>query len=336
MSDLDSRLDKIEQQLQLITHNQASVSPAYAGIYSNQVSSQKDEIDLLKMCKVLWEGKWWVIGITFLFAVVGVFYALSLPNVYRSEGVYTPVQSQVGGGLASQYGGLASLAGIDLSGGGNNDIEQAMELVNSWPFLEGVIEKNNLKPLIMGVKGWDKNNNSLIWNEDIYDPAHHQWLDDSEESKLAEPSSFDVYMAFLKMLNVKFDSKNSMIRVSVEYYSPELAKEWVDLIVSNINETFRNRDMGEAKDNIDYLKNKINETSIAGMQSVFYNMVETQTQTLMLAEVNKSYLIKAIVEPKPAELKSSPKRLLIVFLSIVIGGFLSSIMVFSRYFYSVR
>ena len=76
-----------------------------------------DEIDLRELFTVIWQGKLIVIALTILFAVASVFYAISLPNVYKSEALLAPAEAQQQGGLgalAGQFGGLASLAGVNL------------------------------------------------------------------------------------------------------------------------------------------------------------------------------------------------------------------------------
>jgi len=327
MSDIDKRLDNIEQTLKVISTQQA---PMFA---NNNAAPREDEIDLRELFNVLWQGKWVIIAVTFLFAVAGVFYALSLPNVYKSEGIYAPAQKQGGsGGLGGQLGGLASLAGVSLGGGDSNDIDQALVLMKSWSFIEQVINKHNLKPLIMGVKGWNKTTGELIWDENVYDPITKKWLREPTKGQKAEPTSYETYRVFKNILEANYDNKAGMITITVEYYSPVLAKEWVNMIVSAVNEHFQLRDMTKAKKSIAYLQEKINETGIAQMQSVFYGMIEAQTKTLMLAEVDQRYLLVDVVKPKSADFRSSPKRALILILFIFVGGLFIIILLLLRGF----
>lgn len=323
MSDLEKRLNQIEQKVDAVVN---IPSPYYG---ANAQQNNNDEIDLRELWNVLWTGKWWIIGITFLFAVVGVVYALSLPNMYASKGVYAPSQNQGGSSLGGQLGGLAAIAGVNIGGGSSsNDIDQAMELVLSWPFLEQVVEKNNLKPLIMGVEQWDKNTDKLIWDDEIYDPVSGKWLRDPEPGKLAEPSSYETYRVFVDMIEATYDLKAGMVTIAITYYSPLLAQQWLKAIVTELNAHFQVRDMSKAKKSIAYLEKKIHETSIAEMQSVFYGMIEAQTKTLMLAEVDENYLLSEVVTPQIAELRSSPKRPLIVFVFAFLGGLFSVVGVF--------
>lgn len=323
--DLNQRFDHLEKRL-----DSMSLGAPLSAPHSPFLSS--DEIDLRELFAIVWQGKWWIIGVTVLFLVSAVIFALSLPNKYKSEGTYALTQRQgdgaLGAQLSGQMGGLASLAGFSLGGVQGNDVDQAMAIIDSWPFLEKVVNKHNLKPLIMGVKGWNKETGELIWDNKIYDPINKKWLREPPKGMKAEPSSFEVYTKFSKMLTASFDKKTTMLNVAVEYYSPVLAQQWVTILVSELNETFRLRDVSESNKNVAYLEQKISETGVAAMHSVFYKMIEAQMKTLMLAEVDEQYLVRRVVEPKVAELKSSPNRKIILILAVAAGFLISTSGVF--------
>jgi uncharacterized protein involved in exopolysaccharide biosynthesis len=315
MNDSDKHFDRSDQKLDLICSGSNSASTRHA--------SHRDEIEFSEIWNILWCAKWRVLGVTLLFAISGMVYALSLPNIYRSEGVYAPAQNQSSKPIGGHLGGIAAMAGITMGANSSNDIDQAMALLTSWPFLEGVVQKNNLKPLIMGVTAWHQDGDMLIWDDGIYDPISMKWVREPSGGKLAEPSSYEVYAKFVKMIGVSFDAKTSMLKISVDYYSPKIAKEWVDLLVVHLNEAFRARDIADAKKNMDYLERKIQETSIAEMQAVLYGMIETQMKTLMLAEVDNEYLIKQVIPAYQPEIKVAPKRVLIVLFSVIFAGLIS-------------
>src|SRR5690606_34468190 len=181
-------------------------------------------IDLRKVWNILWGGKWWIIGATFFFAGLAFIYAKSLPNLYKAELVLAPAQEQNGGvgGLAAQYGGLAAMAGISLGKVQGSDIDQALALVTSWPFLDRFVEKYDIKPFVMGVKGWDSVNDEIIFDEDIYDPKANLWLREPRPGYPSEPTSYEVYQVLSEMLTVEHDAKAGLIRLKVEHYVPKL------------------------------------------------------------------------------------------------------------------
>ena len=73
-----------------------------------------DEIDLRELFATLWRGKWIIIGVTFIFAVAGVSYALYKPNIYQASALLAPTEGDGASGLGGQLGGLASLAGVNI------------------------------------------------------------------------------------------------------------------------------------------------------------------------------------------------------------------------------
>src|SRR5690606_19332819 len=134
LSDIDSRLCRIEQKLdKKINHQHSQLG--------------NDEIDIRELWNIVWSGKWIIIGITTTFAVAAVILSLMMPNIYRSTALLIPSEEAQGGGLsalAGQFGGLASLAGINLPGGSDNKVTTAIEVVKSRQFATNLIEKYDM------------------------------------------------------------------------------------------------------------------------------------------------------------------------------------------------
>ena len=146
---------------------------------SNQNTNNLDaEIDLLELLKILWAGKIKIIVITILFAICSVYYALSIPNQYKATSLLTPTQSS-GGGVSSamsQFGGLASLAGVNIGTGESNEAKIAIEIMQSWSFIEDFIAENNLAVELSAVNGWNKSTNDLLIDDGVYDLENNKWI----------------------------------------------------------------------------------------------------------------------------------------------------------------
>src|SRR5690554_7416717 len=117
--------------------------------------TNEDEIDLFELFMALWKGKWIIIATTFAFALSSVIYALSQPNIYRSEALLAPVEESGGLKMSGQLGGLAALAGVNLGGGGGSKVGLALEILKSREFLGRFIVKHELKPALMAVDSWN-------------------------------------------------------------------------------------------------------------------------------------------------------------------------------------
>ncbi len=301
-----------------------------------QQQTQDDEIDLAELWRAIWAGKLTIIAITFLFAVASVIYAINQPNIYKASTLLAPASSEGGAGglgaLAGQFGGLASMAGINLGGGGTDKTGLALEVLKSRAFLEKFINKHELLVPLMAAENWDIHNDKLIYDEDIYDETSNKWVRDVTFPKTPKPSYWESFEAFSKIMSISTDKESGMITLSIEYFSPELAKKWLVLLVKEINSAMREKDKKEAQSSIDFLTKKLEQTRLADMQTVFYQLIEEQTKTMMLTEVSKEYVLKTIDPANAPDDKAKPKRGLICVLGTLLGGIFAVLIVLVRYF----
>lgn len=307
-------------------NNQQNIQPQGPGYYPPQAHNQDDELDLRELFAIIWKGKWLIIAITFVFALASVAIALWLPDEYKATVVVQPNESGSDGKLASlagQFGGLASLAGINLGAGESSDAIIAMEILSSWGFAEQFIEKHQLAVPLFAATGWEQSSNSLILDEDLYDPEKDKWVREPPKGKTVNPTSWELYEEFKELITVNQDKETGLITISVIHYSPIIAKQWADWLVQDINRHMKERALIEANKSIKYLEEQINETSIAEIRTVFSELIQEQHKTKMLAQVSDEYVFKTVSVAKVPEEKEKPKRLLIVIIGVFVGGAIS-------------
>lgn len=288
-----------------------------------------DEIDLRELFATLWRGKWIIIATTILFAAAGVFFALIKPNIYQASVLLAPAQDEGGvSGISGQLGGLANLAGISLGGGGSNQTVMAKEVLQSRAFLTNFIHRHNLIIPLMATEAWDMENEKWEINREIYNPDADEWLADDEGESL-KPTNWDMVKQFRENhLNLSSDEETGMVTLNIKNQSPPVAKQWAEWLVDDINEHMREQDVQEAEARIAYLEEKLNETNIAGMQQVFYQLIESETRTVMLANAQNEYIFKTVDPAVAPQEKSEPKRALIAIVATILGGMLGVFTVF--------
>lgn len=294
-----------------------------------------DEIDLRELFRALWKGKWFIIVTTFIFAVGAVVYALSLPNIYKSDALLAPAESSSGGGLskmAGQLGGLAALAGVNLGAGEFSQTDLAVQVMKSRQFVDAFIKKHDLLVPLMAAKDWDLASNKLVLSEELYNPTTGQWLREAQGLRGSEPSAQEAFEVFNNsVLNVSQDKKSGLYTVSVKHYSPYIAQQWVNWLIEDINKVMRERTIAETSQNLAYLNIQLQKTAVADMQSTFYKLIEEQTKSLMLAEVQEEFIFKVVDPAVVPELKDGPKRALICVLGTLLGGMLGVAFVMVRF-----
>lgn len=273
--------------------------------------------------RLLWSGKWWILAAGVISGGLGVAVALWLPNVYRSETLLAPNRSQSSfnaGALAAQYGGLASLAGIDI--GGEDDTDLALQVLESRKFIADFVEQHDLLVDLFAVRRWNSADGSLVIDEDVYDAATRTWVRQVSAPFKPKPSLLEAYEEFTDRLRVSRDARSGFVTVGVEHHDPNAARQWAEWLVADLNRTLRDREVANATRAIEYLQDQIEQTTVADLREVFYRLVEEQMKTIMLAQASSEFALRTIDPPVAPEKKAKPKRALIVVLSGFLGGLL--------------
>jgi LPS O-antigen subunit length determinant protein (WzzB/FepE family) len=267
-----------------------------------------------ELWSIFWGKKWIIFSITSLFTVLGVVYAISLPNKYMATGVFASYDSKED--AIGKLGGLAAVAGIGVSEKGGM-VEQAITLATSWEFVETFFNKYELAHLIYAVEGWDAENDQLMFDSSIYNPERKEWVADSR------PSSYEIYKKFRDMLKIRKSEETGLILVSLEFYAPRLAQEWLVNFVADLNSHFKERDIKDAESKIYYLNAHIEKTGVSEMRRVLFETLSSSIEQKMLAEIRDDYVLREVVPIRAPSEKSSPSRSLIVIMATLIGGIVS-------------
>ncbi|MDN4503153.1 Wzz/FepE/Etk N-terminal domain-containing protein [Alteromonadaceae bacterium BrNp21-10] len=285
---------------------------------------------------ILWQGKWIIIVITALFASLSIVVALNIPNQYKAEVLLAPADNQSSGGLsglASQMGGIASLAGISLGSTESNDVGEALALLTSRAFLQDFIEKRQLLPNLLAIQSWDEENEKLIYEPSLYDVELKKWVRNPPKNKKVEPTPWEGYSKLISMLEIGEKSTNGTFSISIETLSPTLSMTWAEWLVEDINSTIANRELEEAKQSVEFLHRQLAQTQVAELRSIFYSLIEEQTKKILLGEVRHGYVLKILAPAVFPEERSSPSRGLIVIGLTFLGIILSLIVVLFQFLF---
>lgn len=295
-----------------------------------------EEINLLELFKIILQGKWIIIGVTSFVSIIAVIYSLLLPNIYESSSLLAPMKGNSGISSAiKNYSGLAGLAGINLPGGDDeSNTSQAIEKIRSLSFFENNILSNIYLPDLMAVKAWDPETNNLTYEETIFDAKSGAWVRDYSFPQKQIPSAQESFEVFKKKhFRLIEDKKSGFIIISIQHQSPYLAKQWVELVVDEINKFYKQKDKIESQKSISYLDQRISMTSFSEIKEALAELVQQETKKLALIEANQFYVFEYIEPPSVMEKKSRPKRAIICILSALLGGMISIVIVFFRHYF---
>ena len=261
------------------------------------------EVSIAEVLSLVIE-KWRILFFSVLsFAVAGVFYSLSLPEIFRASVLMTEAyeSSQVtSGGLPEAVtGAYGRFAGVSL-GRKSTSLEQGLALLKSKRFAEEFIQKQNLSKTLFADE-WDAKNN--------------EWIDGEG------PSKWQIYREFNAMMSTSLNAEG-MVLLSLEFTDRVLAANIANAIVSYINEMMRNEAIQEAEKSIDFLEGELKKTNLVNSQSILYSLIEQQTEKIMIASVRDQYTFKVIDPAVVPDERISPNRRNIVMFFGLIGVFI--------------
>ena len=125
------------------------------------------------------------------------------------------------------------------------------------------------------------------------------------------PSNEEVYKTFNDILIIEKYNTSEFVRIGFKHKSPDIAAEWTNLVIKDLNDAIRRQDIDEAESSIAYLRQQVAASPLADLRNLFYELIQSQTETMMLANVREEYVFKTIDPATVPEFKSEPNRALI-------------------------
>lgn len=277
-----------------------------------------DELSLIELWKVLVEYKLLIIVFTALTTLGAIYYASTLPTIYKAEVLMIPASGGGGGGgLSNRLGGLADMAGVSLSGSSAGaEGEQALARLKTRSFLINHVKEKNLKPILFANQ----------WSQ-----SGGVWINE-------EPSDREASELLLDMITTSMNPKDKagLVIFSLEWKDPASPNKIADMtndLVSSMNHHAKQHAIVDAKNSISFLEKELEQTSILNSQTMLYSIIEQQMQKIMMANTRDEFVFKIIdpaVVPKHAETKPV---LIVVFIGLILGIFLASFLAISANYF---
>lgn len=271
--------------------------------------SMDNEISLRRLWNAVWRGRRLIILVGIVVTTLSAAYALLATEWYRAETLLVPAESDSSPGLASQLGGLAGLAGINLAGDGGGTVEP-LAVLRSREFARDFISDFDLVSVFFADE-WDSEANRWL------NPNSEKWPDIRDAVKFFHDN----------ILQVAEHDRTGLVSVSVQWTDPEVAASWASSIVQRLNDRMRQRALKEAEKNVAYLQSLLADTHLVTIQQSIGRILESELQKLMLARGNEEFSFRVIDPAVPPKEQSHPKRLLIVVLGGLLGGVVGLFMV---------
>ena len=292
--------------------------------------SYKDEITLRELISVLWGGRILIFCFTTVVAIASIIISLSITNVYTSESVLVNRDKQES--PMSNFSGLASLAGVDLSAQGAS-LNKVMGIIESREFVKHLITFDNVLPSLMAAQSYNANTREIIFDDEIYNHETKSWVRDAPANRGVVPSYIEAHKEYSEMISMTKDRLTGHVSLKVEHVSPIFAKEFLSLVINEANNVQRNIDVDSSTKALIYLRDQLSRTPQVEIRDSISKLIENQLETQMMASIHDDYVLMTLEPPFIPERKSGPIRSLIVILSTLVGGLLSASIVLVREYF---
>jgi len=262
------------------------------------IRADTDEVDIVALLRVVWRYKYFIAVVAIISGLVGIYLAMDATPIFRAEVVATEARSEgmnAASSLASQFGGLANIAGINLAKGGA--AHESPAILRSRYLVEEFVRRNGLMDVLPNPK----------------DP----------------PSLWYAVNGFREsVLSIREDQDRGTTTVSIQWTDPVVAAEWANSFIALANEIIRTRALDDSSRNIAYLNEQISKTDVVDLRSVMYRLIESETRTLMLANARQEYAFTIVDPAVVPERRVWPRRTLMVLTAGIFGIFIGIFLAF--------
>jgi len=278
----------------------------------------EEELDLGQLLKVFWAGRWVLVVAVIVCVGASALVSFLLEKKYTATTqVIVAARDKASGlgglgALASQFGAVASLAGVSLSDDGSK--AEFVAVLGSEGLSRRFIEQNSLLPVLYH-KQWD---------------AQRQgWLSNNPEDR---PTLWKATKYFNDdVRSIREDRVTGLITLSVTWREPELAAEWANGLIELANSHLKARRLAESERNIKYLEVEAEQANVAQVKNAIYSVMESEIQSAMMARGAEQFAFRTVNAAIAPELPSFPNRLLFVFAGSVVGFVLAALYLLLRH-----
>ena len=250
-----------------------------------------EEISLREIAADIRSARIRIWAAVFVLGIGGALLGHFRQKQYESTVILMPVSgdsSRLGGlgALASQYGDLASLAGVSTPAASRKN--EAVAVLQSELLTEAYIKSQNLLPILL-----KDSNPSFIG----------RWRGKEAERK---PTLWKANLFFKKKVRVVSEDKSTgLITLKITWKDPNLAAKWANDLVKITNTYLKDKAVREAERNIAYLNDQESKTTILEARQAIYSLLKNELDNEMLARGREEYALKVIDPAFPPEKPSS-------------------------------
>lgn len=274
---------------------------------NNAQINQGDEIDLLELLLKLWKGRKTILYSFLICFLLGLMVALFSPKEYTATCVVVPSNKQ---SAMASLGGLAALAGINISSGSDDNIVPKLypTLAKTIPFqremlktpinIEGVAGpityadyyKNHAKPSVLGlIKKYTIGLPGVIFGEGKSEESQGSLQEKAEEGILAVSKEEKKLLKQIgKQFLVNYSEKDNVIKLSYSMPEALAAAQMLENAQRYLQNAVTKLKLEKSQGELEFIEKRYNEAkehykakqvSLAAFQDANRGLMSSLSQT---------------------------------------------------------
>tara|TARA_B100000989_G_C19434316_1_gene424450 strand:+ start:58 stop:945 length:888 start_codon:yes stop_codon:yes gene_type:complete len=260
-----------------------------------------------------------IISSSFIISLfVGFFLYLVFDPIYKSESIlYTQDKISISESAFTPNLGLPSLAsGLTEFGVSKGKSERHKKKLLSRDFVISFINSNNLKPYIFASKKYDKKSEKFFFNENKYNPNTNKWEKTFFNKLALPPSDMLAYETFTREFYQVTETKEDFISIVIFHISPKVAKNILDLLISDFNKYVKEEEVSKANEVINFLSNyEVDSLNVEAIETI-NDLLASQHKLLATTLATEDIAFVPIDPPFEEVDKVGPSGILIMSLSV--------------------
>lgn len=267
-----------------------------------------EEVNLLDFFRLFWSGRYTIISITVISALLSAVFALQTDPVFTSSALLKHNTERDGG--FNSGGGLASqilLGGQTNSSSESLTADQAIAYIRSreviYEFFDKFDVRRKLYPL-----SWDNDQGKWKNEDDI------------------EISEWKVYTKYISSnLQINFNQQTKIISILIRDKSPENTALYLKGLVELVNSKAKEKYLAKLDERINLLEESLDKSESYRTETLI-KLLNESISNRVRAEANIEFLFKYLDYPVVPMQRSAPNRTLMTIIGTS-SGFLISLMI---------
>jgi len=279
-------------------------------------------IDLKIIFSTFWAGKFFIICSILIALILASLYLRSAERKFTVEYKLNAVSAETERSAFSRYGGLASLAGIQLPNSNGDDFNIFVQLLASLEVSEKVFKNKNLI----------KNLFSSEWSEQVGKFTEIEknsrieglkpllyFMTGSTKKEYVSPNARRLAEFISDEIVISHDKNNGILTLRSQSSKPEDILLLIVEMANASDEVMRERYINFSEGPLNFYKKKISFAKSREHKEALAQLIAKEEQKLMLASSSKYFIAKPVMKPTLSMNPTQPKPKIVLVMSFLLG-----------------